>query len=591
VVWHQETLYIFINFTPNYQLMKINYLLFLLFCPLYAISQVNSITATEPVDLSVYDGTASTAGQGEYQIFLSDDNILDKPIIAVDGFDPGDSRDIATIYASLNFNGPSGTQNLADLLRDQGFDVVILNFPTYTNGDGATIDGGADFMERNAMVLVELINLINTNKAPNNPEQNVVIGPSMGGIISRYALNYMEANGLDSDTRLYISFDSPHLGANIPIGLQHQLNYLAFNDLNPVAEVQPLINDLLNSPAARQLLLDHYGAHLEAGSLVEFDPTKTLPEPHPYRLEFQNRIRSFTTDGFPENTRNVSIVNGSGIGSSYFAIGSSGPLVDNGYPIITSSFDITVPNPLPFGSPTIDVPVTIDVNFTPAAGPEAQVSSFVASTPVGSISSSANSETINFDGVDAAPGGLFDLSDLTGAFPNTGPGAEVLAGLEIDKFNFIPTVSALALEITEEASGDDINWFHNINLAGRATTNTTPFDNTFLPDDNEPHVQLTEANVAFALSEILNPPLSLPDNSAISFKIEQNPIANDLVILSNTTTEAKVWITDLAGKTLFNTGVNLTDRTAIPLNLTSGFYMLNLTTGNNQVFVSKFIVQ
>ena len=115
----------------------------------------------------------------------------------------------------------------------------------------ALIDGGADFIERNAMLLVELLDIINTAKAPNSPEQNVIIGPSMGGIISRYALNYMEANTIDADTRLYLSFDSPHLGANVPIGLQHQLNYLAFNSLSPSVEIQPLIDGFLKSSAAR----------------------------------------------------------------------------------------------------------------------------------------------------------------------------------------------------------------------------------------------------------------------------------------------------------------------------------------------------
>jgi hypothetical protein len=571
--------------------MKQLYAFFVIMIPLLTFSQVLPITATEAIDLSAYDGTASSLGQGEYQIFLGDDAILDRPVIAIDGFDPGDSRDIASIYASLEFTGSSGTQNLADVLRAEGFDIVILNFPTYTNTDGETIDGGADFMERNAMVLTALIDLINIQKASNNPEPNVIVGPSMGGIIGRFALSHMEANGNDPDTRLYISFDSPHLGANIPIGFQHQLNYLAFNEFSPIPEIQPLISELLNSSAAKQLLIDHYETHLLAGSLTDFDPNITLPQPHPYRVEFQNRINALTPDGFPQNIRNVAIVNGSGVLASYFAIGNSGPTVDNGYPVITSNFDVTIPNPFPIGSPTLTIPITIDVNFTPSAGTAEQVSSFVATTPFGAITSTASSGTVNFDGVDAAPGGLFDLSGITNAFPDTGPAADLLAGFGVDKFNFIPTVSALALDITEEPTGDNINWFHPINLSGRGTTNNTPFDNTFIPDENEPHVQLTEPNVMFALSEILDAPLHMDELTGLNVTLNNSLVDNTLHLSTVSVENAEICIFDLLGKPVYKRTIRLELQTIIPVELSSGFYILTITTDSNTRLTEKFYVR
>lgn len=560
-----------------------NYFLFLILCSVCLNAQI-SITATESVDLSIYDNTASTPGQGEYEIFLGNDNLLDKPIIFVDGFDPGDTRDINAIYNSLQFTGTSGTQNLADLIRAEGFDLVILNFPTYVNGDGATIDGGADFIERNAMVLVELINTINTDKAANSPEQNVIIGPSMGGIISRYALNYMESNALTDDTRLFISFDSPHLGANIPIGLQHQLNYLAFNGVNPVAEIQPIINDLLNSPAARQLLTDHFVPHLQPGSDVEFDPSITLPTPHPYRTSFQNRITSFTADGFPTNVRNVAIVNGSGIGSPYFAIGNSGTTVSPGFVVMDATFFVPFP---PFGNVVID----IDINFTPMMNTTAAVSNIIIDPPIfPPTTSTAQSQAFEFvNGIDAAPGGLFDLSALTGAVGGGDPLAtDFLNALQIDKFNFIPTVSALSLVITDDTP---VDWYHDIDLSSsRATTNDTPFDNTFIPDDSEQHVQLTEANVTFALNEILNPILSNDNYVSIDVRLEKNPIQSELVILSNNNSNAKISISDLTGKTVFNKSIRLSNRTVIPVNLNSGFYILNVRNEDNIDFTTKLVI-
>ncbi len=566
--------------------MKKFYALILLLLPTLVLGQIAFTSGITP-DLSAYGEATNYPGEGEYQIFLSSDNILDKPIIFVDGFDPGDTRDIASLYASLSFTGSSGTQNLADLVRAQGFDIIILNFPVYLRAaDGETVDGGADFIERNAMLLVELLNIINADKAANSPEQNVIIGPSMGGLISRYALNYMEANTLDPDTRLYISFDSPHLGANVPIGLQHQLNYLAFNDLNPVPEVQPLINEFLNSPAARQLLLDHFEPHLLGGSLVDFDPALTLPIPHPFRTIFDTDINSLTTNGFPQNVRNVSVINGSGIGNPYFAIDGVTPIT-NGFTVVDVTLPVLVDTP--FGPLTIDI--EIDINFTPAAGTPVQVSRFFAPIPVfPDVESIADSGTLNFDGVDAAPGGLFDLSGLTGGLSGGGGIAEdFLNALQIDKFNFIPSVSALALEITDEVSGDSVNWFHTIDLMGRATTNNTPFDNTFLPDDNEGHVELTEANVNFVLTEILNPPLTISEEESVAFQLEKNPISKELVLLSSMNTNAKINIIDLSGKTVFNAETLLTERTTIPVNLASGFYILNITAENNITFTTKFL--
>ncbi|WP_179005058.1 T9SS type A sorting domain-containing protein [Winogradskyella forsetii] len=567
--------------------MKKKYVTFLLLLPTLLVAQTTFTSAITP-DLSAYGEATNYPGEGEYQMFLSPDAILDKPIIVVDGFDTGDTRTIDGIYSLLDFAGTSGTENLADQLRALGFDIVILNFPVYTRtADAATIDGGTDFMERNAMLLVELLNIVNTAKAPNSPEQNVIIGPSMGGLISRYALNYMEANALEADTRLYISFDAPHHGANVPIGLQHQLNYLAFNDLNPVPELQPIITTLLNSPASRQLLIDHFETHLVSGSLVDFDANLTLPAPHPFRTQFESNINGLITGGFPQNTRNVAIINGSGIGNPYFAIGDSGTTVTNGFPIVSTVLPVTVPSP--FGDVTINV--EIDINMTPTAGASQQVSRFFAPIPIfPDVEAIANSGTTNFDGVDSAPGGLFDISVLTGGIAGGGIADDFLNALQIDKFSYIPSVSALALNITEEATGDDINWHHDIDIAGRSTTNDTPFANTYLPDDNEPHVQLTAANVAFALNEILNPTLSDSNNELFAFQLEKNPVKNQLVLGSNGHTNANITITDLTGKMVYKSMVELDNITSIPLNLTSGFYILNIEGEANETFTTKFIV-
>jgi len=78
------------------------------------------------------------------------------------------------------------------VIANPGFTNCTLNFKDWNSPQGI-IHGGADYVERNAMVLVELIKNINPALASNgSTEKLVVIGPSMGGLISRYALAYMK---------------------------------------------------------------------------------------------------------------------------------------------------------------------------------------------------------------------------------------------------------------------------------------------------------------------------------------------------------------------------------------------------------------
>src|SRR5476651_70080 len=102
----------------------------------------------------------------------------------------------------------------------KGYDLIFVTYEQY-DYNGVHIDGGADYIQRNAYTLVKIIQDINSKLvASGSSEKLVVVGPSMGGLISRYALTYMEQHSLDHNTRLWVSFDSPHLGANIPIGDQ-----------------------------------------------------------------------------------------------------------------------------------------------------------------------------------------------------------------------------------------------------------------------------------------------------------------------------------------------------------------------------------
>ena len=422
-------------------------------------------------------------GWGEMDIFYSSDNILDKPIFLIDGFDPLDSRNINALYSSLNFDGG----NLGDIVRENGYDVVVLNFPTYfREEDQVWIYGGADYIERNAMLLVELIKYVNNLKVGN--KKNVVIGPSMGGLIARYALNYMESIDVDHETRLYISFDAPHAGANVPIGFQHMFNYLAYGldtwvgDFS-IEALRPIVDRMLKSPAARQMLWDHFEPHLSDGN-AEFNNNNALPQPHPFFNIFYNAIDTIYNFEYPQNTRNVTILNGSG---------SVSPFNDtNGNPVNPGAhiLDGELPN-VADGTNAY-----LDVWYTPYINQAIPVSEIFIDAPwicFCDITAQAIAQSHGHtDGIDTSPGGLFDINSIAAEYTGTDELVNnFINQIQTNYFTFVPSISSMDYFTN--------NWYEYMN-----NPDNPPFDAWSMPDENEIHTQLTDTNVEFALNEIFN---------------------------------------------------------------------------------------
>ncbi|NJL77319.1 MAG: hypothetical protein HC892_22135 [Saprospiraceae bacterium] len=160
---------------------------------------------------------------GRLQISYSSTNTtgrLRKPLIVVEGLDLNsvssklkENTDYETFVTGLNnIQGYDFNGQLDDV---GGYDLVYLD---YTDG----VDG----IIRNAALLEDaLLNFINTEKRANgSTQQNVILGISMGGLVSRYCLANMTKRNLNPETRLLITQDSPHRGANAMLGLQHIVN-------------------------------------------------------------------------------------------------------------------------------------------------------------------------------------------------------------------------------------------------------------------------------------------------------------------------------------------------------------------------------
>jgi len=103
--------------------------------------------------------------------------------------------DVSFLDAQGNIVG-----NFKTKLLDAGYDIVYI--------DNAN---GSDDIVRNARLFEDVVNWVNDTKSGGRTtgEKNVVMGQSMGGLVSRYGLARMSKYAGGAHTRLLILHDSP----------------------------------------------------------------------------------------------------------------------------------------------------------------------------------------------------------------------------------------------------------------------------------------------------------------------------------------------------------------------------------------------
>ncbi|MEP6597198.1 MAG: T9SS type A sorting domain-containing protein [Ginsengibacter sp.] len=425
-------------------------------------------------------------GQGNIRYYFATNHPCNgkvkKPIIILDGFDPGDTRSIKQLY-NIYLNNPDRYE-FADEMRRKGYDIVILNFPTYTNELGNIVDGGADYIERNAFVLVKLIDKLNQELKENNSnEQLVIIGPSMGGLISRYALAYMEKNNMPHNTRLWISLDAPHNGANVPIGAQKYLEFFAGNGVENAEET---LTQQLNNPAAKQQLLHHY--------LSYSDSAKGAPG---FRDRFVQALASngvAGSQGFPLIPRKIALVDGS----------LNGTLQSNAAACQLALTSKTYLSIKIFLIIQLLKVAEGNISFAGSYGNSCTVLSadqlFEGSTNVHGY---APAPSVSYD---IAPGGfrtsLFTLADDGGGYSEFFQFLFESIGTSTDftvyngSHSFIPTKSALAFR------GDNQDLAESVYNRNLVCTGETPFDTYYGSTENLEHSFIDSPMAKFAISEI-----------------------------------------------------------------------------------------
>ncbi|GAA3886364.1 hypothetical protein GCM10022243_58960 [Saccharothrix violaceirubra] len=207
---------------------------------------------------------------GTAWVYLGEGNQgLTRPVILSDGFESGPSS-LDTLWEGLE----RGDYPFISRLREQGYDLVLVG---YAERSAA--------IQRNAAVLRSVVFRAVAERL--GEARLTVGGFSMGGLIARYTLAKLEHEGFDHQTALYVSWDSPHNGAWVPISLQALAHFLVG---------VPALSEQINSPASRQLLWRH------------IETVDGTPAEDPLRSVFLDELKVY--GWWPRVPRLIGVANG-----------------------------------------------------------------------------------------------------------------------------------------------------------------------------------------------------------------------------------------------------------------------------------------
>jgi hypothetical protein len=259
----------------------------------------------------------------------------------------------------------------------------------------------------------------------------------------------MESQSIDARVRTFLSFDAPHGGANVPLGIQYWLDF--FSDQSTDAAY---LLSRLDMPAARQMLVGHHTT-----------PPGNTAVPDPLRGTFLADLAS--VGNWPADPRLLAVANGSGVQEGQ-GFAPAAQIISYQYRSFLVDIDGDV-WALPNQTAAQIFHGRIDFIFLPA-----------------------DEQFVNVSGTppwDNAPGGTRDSMfqmDTTAA-----PYGDIVA--LYPNHCFIPTVSALALPTADLF----------FDVAGTPdVVSLTPFSAIHWATTNEEHVFISPETKAWVMNEI-----------------------------------------------------------------------------------------
>jgi len=248
-------------------------------------------------------GDVTAASADVHILYANEDKKLRRPLIFTDGLDLGNEviydKDydykvirrgalgwdtfVTGIFENeFNQDPLTLSPRMIGELLSSGYDVLFVDF-----------HHGSTWIQANGECLISILERVNEEKT--GDDMNIVIGPSMGGQIARWALATMESRDINHCTSTYVSFDSPQKGANIPLSLQALAYHFSLFDPENGADLWAG----LNNPAPKQLLVTHLD-YMNGGA------TECIRESYVAEMEAL---------GYPQKTSNVGIACASGVGT------------------------------------------------------------------------------------------------------------------------------------------------------------------------------------------------------------------------------------------------------------------------------------
>lgn len=234
---------------------------------------------------------------------------LRKTLIVAEGYDVSSiipslsNMDISDFTRYSTSTTSSGT---IDIPYTSTSYMTLLDELDYNKFDIVYVDNnnGVDDIRRNAKLFEAAIDIVNNLKEKN--QINVVMGISMGGLVARYALRDMELRNKEHNAIKFITIDSPHKGANVPVGAQ-----AAVRQLQPSVPLVYVIEAIIQKTILDDNIKGVFKLLSSAGTkqLLIYNVSPNFTFDNTVHDAFMNEIE---TMGFPRKCQVMAITNGSG---------------------------------------------------------------------------------------------------------------------------------------------------------------------------------------------------------------------------------------------------------------------------------------